>query len=353
MNQKQETAAPVAANDNHQVSKEVLAHRQAMAERKQREASRIALNVSDAVIKRERARKRFSAPYSDDELPTTIPPEKEKARQLLAELCAGVPVTICPAQKPVDRQSEFRFGRAANNNQEPKSWPLAKMLRQLMSQDDNPWTLDQVTAAIEICELYRGIWAVMAADPLAGKDADLSFSEGEVSIETETCLDGYEKGKPIPEKVEGTGELTFHGVRQAARSIGSAGKMTKNGDADSGERYATTAKRFNERTLIAQIDLRGPWRRLQAAIRPIRWAFEMACLDSATMTEIGEARGYTDKRASAVGKALVLEAIAELQVEWLAIHKEQRAAELNAESALEAYRADLTSRHDQYMGRAA
>jgi hypothetical protein len=340
--QNQSNAVPLAANDNHQVSQDVLAHRQAMAERKEREAARIARLVSDAAIKRERARKRFSAPYSDDELPTTIPPEKEKARQLLAELCKGVSVTRCPSGRPDTDQREFKFGRAANDNQEPKSWPLAKMLRQEKMED-----------AIEICEIYRGIWSVMAADPLAGKDADLSFSGGEVSIEHETGLDGYKKGEPIPEKVEGTGELTFHGVRQSARSVGTTSKAITQGDADSGNRYATSAMRFNERTLVAQIDMREPWQRMQTAIRPIRWAFEMACLDSATMTEIGEARGYIDKRASAVGKALVLEAIAELQIEWREISHEQRSAEREAETKLEAYRDELASRSDQYMGRAA
>lgn len=340
-------AAPPAANDNHKVSEQVLARRDEMRMRREDEADRIAFAVLEARIERSRQNGQgifalADEPFTDDELPVTIPEAKARARAWLDAACEGVPVTICAPKERKDDPKPFKFARPANDNHEPQSWPLAEALRR-----------ENMTDAIEVCEIYRGLWSVMAADPLQGRDANLDTTEGEAHVEHESSLDGYTKGQPIPDEVVGTGEIRYHGVRKLARAPGESRKAVRKGEDDGGARYRATVANFSEDTLIAQIDLRKTWQRLRTAIRPLLGAFEAACLDGATMTEIGKERGFSGKQASAAGKALVLAAIAELQVEWRYIRDEQRAAERQAEANVIAYRARLARRQAEYMGRAA
>tara|TARA_A100001391_G_scaffold12331_3_gene7267 strand:+ start:10179 stop:11231 length:1053 start_codon:yes stop_codon:yes gene_type:complete len=339
------TEAPTASNDNHKVSKEVLARRHDMRMRQEREEERVSyerVRVETRRLGGYQFDKEISEPFADDELPVTIPAAKASARAWLDQMCVGVPVTVCAPKVRKNKPKPVKLARAANDNQAPQSWHLAETLRR-----------ENLVEAIEVCEVYRGLWSVMAADPLQGKDANLDAKEGEARVEHESSLDGHKKGETVPDEVVGTGELTYHGVRRLARAPGDTHKAARKGENDAGNRYQATTARFNEDTLIAQIDLRETWHRMRSAIRPLLWAFELACLDDATMTEIGKVRGYTDKRASAVGKALVLEAIAELQSEWRCIRDEQRAAERQTETNVIAYRARLAAREAEYLGRAA
>lgn len=190
----------------------------------------------------------------------------------------------------------------------------------------------------------------MAADPLQGRDPNMSDDDEEVHVESRSSLDN---GPNFPGVIGGTGELSYKGVRQLSRTPGAATKAVRKGDGDSGDRYRPTAARFTENTLIAQIDMRESWHRLRIAIRPLLAAFEDLCLDGMTMTEVGEARGFKDKQASAAGRALVFEAIGALSEEWATIRREARELEQQADRNVIRYRAKRERAVAAYLGLAA
>lgn len=268
-------------------------------------------------------------PFTADELPVTVPADKAAMRDEIKRLTAGAAVTVCQPGKPPKQFTAWKPGKPANDN-EPQSWPLAEALRRAGRHDD-----------IELCDIYRGLWSIMAADPLQGRDPNMSEGEKEVETENRGSLD------------DETGEISYKGVRQTDRSPGTVTKATRKGDSDSGERYRPTVSRFNERTLIAQIDSRAIWHRLRAALGPLLAAFEDACLDSATLTEIGETRGFSDKQASAAGRALVFEAIGALSAEWSAIRAEESALERQAEANVIRWRGRWYAARAAFLGRAA
>lgn len=284
--------------------------------------------------------------FTSDELPTAIPPDKAAHRLEIERLTAGHPVTACPPGKyPTGRTAWKPISKPANDNRELQSWPLAEALRRARRESD-----------IEVCEVYRGLWSVMAADPLQGRDPDMRDVDEEDVPEVRTESRSTINGKEAFDKfgiVTGTGEIDYKGVRQLARAPGASRKATHKGDGAAGDRYQVTTARFNETTLLTQIDMRAAWDRLRAAIRPLLAAFEDACLDGVTLTEIGEARDFKDKQASAAGRALVFEAIGALSEEWLAIRREERELEAQADRNVIRFRAKRERAINTYLGIAA
>lgn len=301
--------------------------------------------------------------FTASELPTSIPPGKARASAELVLLTHGHPVRrvgkkdVSLASLVTRREKILQDARTpsvpnvspifsgappANDNREPQSWPLAEALRRAGREAD-----------LEVCEMYRGLWSVMAADPLQGRDPNMADDEEEeVHTESRSTINGKDAFDKFG-IVTGTGEIQYKGVRQLARTPGTSRKATHKGDAATGGRYAVTTARFSESTLIAQIDMRGAWGRLRAAIRTLLAAFEAACLDGATLTEIGEARGFKDRQASAAGKALVFEAIGALSEEWNDIRREARELEAAADRNVIRYRARLERATDAYLGKVA
>ncbi|MGV8832539.1 MAG: hypothetical protein ACOH2N_11225 [Devosia sp.] len=301
--------------------------------------------------------------FSDDELPTAIPPDKAAMRAEIERLTAGHTV-ISTGKKVVTlaglaelqarreeilRQARMPFvstgvdlPKPANDNREPQSWPLAEALRRGRREAD-----------ITVCEVYRGLWSVMTADPLQGRDPEMGDEdEEEVHIESRSTINGKEALDKFG-IVAGTGEIEYKGVRQLAKTPGASRKASHKGDGSSGDRYQVTTARFNETTLITQIDMRTAWARLRNSIRPLLTAFEDACLDGATFTEIGEARDFKGKQASAAGKALVFEAIDALSQEWLSICVDARDLETQANGNVVRFRAKRERALNIYLGKAA
>lgn len=269
--------------------------------------------------------------FTDDELPTIIPPTKARQREELERLTDGVAITVCPPGKEPARFTSWRPGKPANDNRELQSWPLAEALRRAGREAD-----------IEVCEHYRGLWSIMAADPLQGREPNLGEDE-------ETAINTESRGSFD----EVSGEIAYKGVRQVDRTPGIGTKAVRKGEGNAGERYRPTVARFNDRTLIAQIDMRSIWQRLQGALGPLLAAFEDACLDGVTLTEIGDVRGFNGKQASAAGKALVFEAIGALSAELSAIRAEERALEQQAERNVIRFRARRSADLAAFLGKAA
>lgn len=268
--------------------------------------------------------------FSQDELPTAIPPDKAAMRVEIERLTAGHAVTVCPPRKTRNAIKPWKPARSANDNQAPLSWPLAETLRRSGREAD-----------IEVCEIYRGLYSVMSASPLQGKDVEMASEDNENGLRIEV-----RSGKLTEAKTE----IDYHEVRETARTPGISTKATNKGEGTAGERYIATTARFNETTLITQIDMRTTWKDLRTAIRPVLSAFEDACLDGLTMTEIGAARGFVGKPASAVGKALVFAAIDTLTEEWHTIQRYERALAEQAESNVIRFRAKLARRDIEYLG---
>jgi hypothetical protein len=184
----------------------------------------------------------------------------------------------------------------------------------------------------------------MASNPLQGKDVEMATEDDENGLRIE-----YRSGK----LTEGKADIDYHEVRKTPRTPGVPTKAMPKGEGEAGERYTATTVRFNEDTMIAQIDMREAWLRLRMAIRPVLQPFEDACLDAATMSAIGEGLGFNGKQASAAGKALVFAAIDTLRTEWQAIQSEMRFDERQAERNVVRYRARREKERASFLGKAA
>ncbi len=281
----------------------------------------------------------------DFRLPNEIPADKKEARAFLREALAAssVPITVLsPSQRPVQRAWK-PLPRAANDNREPVSWPLLDKLRRDGQHDD-----------AEMIEHYRGLVAIMQANPLQGQDTSKAADGLEVeerSTITDKDVDEAAANEWSVDKVGG-GDLVQKGTRQLSKFSGSSGQAKQAGE-KTVVRMRCMGVRFNERVLIAQIDLREVLPRLRRAMGPLVAPFEDAVLGGLTLGEIGEARHFKGKQAEAAGKALVYAALDAVREEWIAIKAEQRAAEEQADRNVERRRAELAAERTRFLGLAA
>ncbi len=301
-----------------------------------------------------------------------IPAEKARLRAELAEAIAGHPVTICDQFFPESSQARLdkdeveakakKESRAlnrhrrylkrrqnvgndptpANDNREPLSWPLlAKLRRDGRYEDAN------------FVEAYRSLVALMVANPLQGRD--ISRSDGQV-VEQRSTINAKDVDKAAasgwPADTVKGGDLVDKGVRQLTKSSGTTMRMKAANDNTVDIQHSMSVK-FNETTLIAQIDCRGWLARLHAAIGPLLAPFDDAVMGTSTMADIGATRGFTGKPAEAVGKALVYLAIDVGRAEFDAIKAEQRRNEAQADRNVIRRRVELAAERAAFFGRAA
>lgn len=320
---------------------------------------------------------------------TEIPREKALLRAELAQAMAGQPVTIC-APAPHNPRMAFRgewigdqfFPEStqarldkdeveakakkesrvlnrhrrylkrrqdvgndrtpANDNREPMSWPLLAKLRRDGRHDD-----------AEFVEAYRSLVALMECDPLQGQDVSRSdgMSVEERSTITDDDVDKAHQAEWPSDTVKG-GDLVPKGVRQLTKSCGTTARKKPAND-NAIDIVQSMAVKFNETTLIAQIDCKGWIPRLHSAMGPLVQPFEDAALGGMTMAEVGESRGFSGKPAEAVGKSLVYTAIDAARVEFESIKAEQRRAEAQADRNVLRRRAELAAERASFLGRAA
>lgn len=281
----------------------------------------------------------------DFEIPTTIPTEKAEAREWLAAKMStsGVTIKVLKPKGAPKPKAWKPTKQPANSNQEPRHWPLIEKLHRDGRQED-----------AELVERYYGLVALMALEPLQGQDpsrhADGLVFETRSSIDDEDVDEAAAKGWPS-KKVPG-GELKFHEERRLTKSPGTASQAKATDDKTVTE-MQPLGMRFNERALIAQIDMRGVLPRLRQAMGPLVPPFERAALGGATFRTIGEDWHFKGKQAEAVGKALVMIALNALSNEWADIRREVHAAEAQADLNVERRRRELAARTARYLGRAA
>ncbi|WP_275783101.1 hypothetical protein [Pararhizobium gei] len=281
----------------------------------------------------------------DFRLPNEIPANKQEARSFLTEAMSATSVAITvvkPTERPVQRAWK-PSPKPANDNREPVSWPFLDKLRRDGQHED-----------AQMIEHYRGLVAIMEANPLQGQDPTTAADGIEVeqrSTVTDKDIDKAAENEWPDDQVAG-GDLIRKGTRQLSKFAGSSGQAKQAGE-KTVVRMRCMGVRFNERVLIAQIDLREVLPRLQRAMGPLVAPFEDAVLGGLTMGEIGEARSFKGKQAESAGKALVYAALDAVREEWGSIKAEQRAAEAQADRNVERRRAELAADQARFLGRAA
>lgn len=279
-------------------------------------------------------------------VPVGIPAAKQAAREMLAVAMktSSIRATVCkPKEAPTPETWKPLKPKAGNDNRELVSWPFLGKLKRDGQHED-----------AELIEQYRGLISLMAVNPLQGQDPS-RFGDGLVIAER-TYIDGEDveeaaatgfKGSQVP-----GGDLDNKGERVAAKSPGTASHARQTDDKTIVV-MRPMDMRFNERTLIAQIDMSGIIERLRQAMGPLVAPFEDAVLGGLTMREIGEARHFKDKQAEAAGKALVMTALDAVRAEWSEFRKEQRQAEDQADRNVARRRAELEAERARFLGRAA
>lgn len=277
---------------------------------------------------------------------THISPEKIAAREALAVAMktSSVKVTLC---KPVDRPepTEYTPGKrkAANDNREPISWPFLGSLRRAGQHED-----------ARLIEDYRGLCAIMEANPLQGQDiARTTDSMVAEDRSDKLDLDDIEEAAAADwKKPLKSGEIAYKGTRQRAKAPGTVGRAKSTTETTVVKMQDLSVK-FSERVLIAQIDMRDVLPRLRRAMGLLVSPFEDAVLGGMTMMEIGEARHYKGKQAEAAGKVLVMTALDAVRSEWADIREGKRSAEEQADMNAERKRTILNARQIAFLMRAA
>lgn len=281
----------------------------------------------------------------DFALPVTVPAEKAKAREWFAAAVAGSGVTI-KVLKPKGAPKPKAWKptkRPANTNREVRHWPLIEKLHRDGRGED-----------AELVEQYHGLVALMALEPLQGQDP--SFQGDGLNIEHRSSIKDDDVDEAAAsgwkgEKVAG-GNIVYKEERQVVKAPGNA-SQARQADDKTVVVMRDMGMRFNERNLIAQIDMRGVLPRLRQAMGPLVPPFERAALGGATFRSIGEDHHFKGKQAEAVGKALVMIALNALRNEWADIWRQARAAEEQAERNVERRRRELAAQQARYLGRAA
>lgn len=282
---------------------------------------------------------------TDYNTPTTIPADKQAAREWLAVRMAETTVkaTILPPKEaPKPREWKPRKKKPANDNRELVSWPLLDKLNRDGRHDD-----------AELVEHYRGLVALMQVEPLQGQDVTRADGLG---IESRSSIDDGDVDEAAAKgwgggKVPG-GNISYKEERQLVQAPGDS-RQAKPTDDKTVVEMRSMSIRFNERTLVAQIDMRGVLERLRTAMGPLVAPFEDAVLGGLNFGEIGEARHFKGKQAEAAGKALVMTALDAVREEWAAFRAEERQAEEQAERNVERRRAELAAQRAAYLRRAA
>lgn len=292
-------------------------------------------------------------------IPTEIPAEKAAVRLFLESKGVGASVSLSVAcansNLPLDRgwraetaeppaPNEWKPSerKPANTNRKLMSWPLLAYLQRQGRHED-----------AELVERYRGLVALMELEPLQGQEptrSDGLWIESRSSI-TDADIDEASEADWPGGKVPG-GDLAHKGERQLAKAPGTSSQARPTNE-DTVVVMRSMDMRFNERALIAQIDMRGVLERLRAAMGPVTAPFEDAVLVGATFGQIGEVRNFKGKQAEAVGKALVMMGLDAVINEWALIGYERRKAEEQAERNVERRRAELAAQREAYLRRAA
>lgn len=240
------------------------------------------------------------------ELPVTVPPEKQAAREWLAQQMAGEKITKIPT-RPQPESKAWKPKRLEVANDNAESIPLCEALVRDKRHDD--------------AALVRRYRLLVEVAGLPGMDDNVDIGSDGVEVARRTSFPDGGAGE----------ELKDHGQRMTARPMLSYGTKVKVTSSDIPASSKAPVNPSGEDALIAHIDAKAVLGPLRAAMGPLLGSFEEAALDCLTLTEIGEARGFKGKQASAAAKALIYAAIEALSQAWSRDKRMARGAAAYAE----------------------
>lgn len=241
---------------------------------------------------------------------------------------------IIAAVERINKRHAHLAESAANDNLQ--GWELLRQLRREKRHED-----------VEAVEFYRGLCSLIASQPLRGIDYgyDASAEKEYRSLKMSGVKDvdaaaktGF-KGDEVP-----GGEIEYKEVRKRSLSDLDWEHQPKRYSAANDETKVKSrpfAVKFNENIMIAKIDMRPILQELRSSLGVGLAPFEDAVLGGKTLTEIGEARGFNGKQASAAGKALINAAINGLRETWDRIKSRQRKEARQAITNIDRARARL------------
>ncbi len=250
-----------------------------------------------------------------------VMPEHSPAERALMQAKAEHARALCDGQiiaavERIKKRHAHIADSAANDNLQ--GWELLRQLRREKRHDD-----------VEAVEFYRGLCSLIASQPLRGIDYGYDASaEKEYASDTMTTDEIDEAAaQNWPTNFIPGGEIRYGSVRKRSKSdLGwiHQPKRYVAADEDTKVKERPFAVKFNENIMIAKIDMRPILEELRSALGVGLAPFEDAVLGGKTLTEIGEARGFNGKQASAAGKALINAAIDGLRETWDRIKSRQR-----------------------------
>ena len=198
---------------------------------------------------------------------------------------------------------------AANDNQ---GWPLAEQLRREGNE-----------VLLHVAERYRSIYNAAKFEPrLVGTMPDDFWSPEQrhhVDELGKLSIKGAKGGKRAMPANDGT-------FKAIAVTEDAWADLTADGPVTFPKRPAspTMRKWTGDDALIAAIDAKPMFLRLQAALGPLVDPFEDAVIGDMTLTDIGRAKGVNTVSRGPVGKVLVMMGLEVVQSEFAQIDREAR-----------------------------
>lgn len=275
--------------------------------------------------------------------PVEIPAGKIAAREMLHRLMmSGPAVTVCKYRPPRGPAKwKPRTYVAANDNE---SSPLFEALRRDGRESDIPLILR-----------YRLLVEVVGT---SAYDDEIDMAEEGIEVQSRSLKLSGKAFKASFAKMTATnlpgGDISYREQRHTAKQIVSVGQRTMPSGEDS-ESKSQVPLRFakSEDQIIARIDGAPILRALRVGLGDLAGIFEDVAIGNATLTWIGERRGFKHKARSREGKVLVYTAIDRLRDQWRMIDRQMAATAAACERRVEARREELAAERATYLGLAA
>jgi hypothetical protein len=236
----------------------------------------------------------------------TTPEERAQTRERVGEIHARTKKAMAKERRRISKRQSIGDPNCVQSRDE--DFPLMAVLRR-----------DGMDDAIRVVVAYRRLVALCAAEPLKGQSIGNVETAG-LNVEYRSVLRdgvaevnaahkaGYVNGVP-------GGEIEYDGRMRKSKGVYDIPATRKaSGTVDDAPVLRTESLhiRVTEDVLLERIDALPRLMRIRSALGPLVDPFEDAVLGGQTLTKIGEDRGHSGPSAAVVGKAVVMEALSEV-----------------------------------------
>lgn len=236
----------------------------------------------------------------------TTPEERAQARERVDEINARMKRAMAKDQRRIKKRQSIGDPDCVQSRDE--DFPLLAVLRR-----------DGLAEAIRVVIAYRRLVALCAADPLKGQSIGSSEAVG-MNVEYRSVLrDGVAEVNAAHKEdyVNGVpgGEIEYDGrIRKSKGAYDIPAIRKASGAVDDSPSIRTESLhiRVTEDVLLERIDALPRLMRIRSALGPLVDPFEDAVLGGQTLGAIGRSTGLSGRSAEIGGKALVMQAIGEV-----------------------------------------